>query len=140
GNHSKEILGYGVRQGKLYFLDVSHNNGASAVLAAHTSTLDKEKQAIWLWHRRLGHPSFGYLKHLFPSLFSSLSISEFKCSVSELDKRHRIPFSPSMNKSSIPFQVVHSDVWGPAKIPSFSKSYYYVSFIDECTYGLDHLA
>lgn len=26
--------------------------------------------AIMLWHYRLGHPNFMYLRHLFPSLFS----------------------------------------------------------------------
>ena len=29
--------------------------------------------------------------------------------------------------------IIHSDVWGPAKIPSISKARYFVTFIDECT-------
>lgn len=29
--------------------------------------------------------------------------------------------------------VIHSDVWGPARIPSISKARYFVTFIDECT-------
>ena len=28
---------------------------------------------------------------------------------------------------------IHSDVWGPAKVPSFSGSRYFVTFIDDCT-------
>ena len=28
---------------------------------------------------------------------------------------------------------VHSDVWGPAKIPSLSEARYFVTFIDDCT-------
>ncbi|KAM1781960.1 hypothetical protein ACFX11_040472 [Malus domestica] len=30
------------------------------------------------------------------------------------DKFCKLPFSPSVNKSVIPFEVVHSDLWGPA--------------------------
>ena len=26
---------------------------------------EKKKSEIWLWHRRLGHASFGYLKNCF---------------------------------------------------------------------------
>lgn len=33
---------------------------------------------IWLWHHQLGHLSFGYLKYVFPELFSYLLSSDFK--------------------------------------------------------------
>ena len=88
---------------------------------------------MWLWHRRLGHLSFGYLKKLQPHLFSVVSDSDFRCDVCELAKSHRISYSPSLNKSPIPFMKIHSDVWGPAKISSFSGARYYVTFIDDCT-------
>ena len=48
-------------------------------------------------------------------------------------KSHHITFLPSLNKSSVPFEVIHSDVWRPTKIPYISKARYFVTFIDECT-------
>ena len=38
----------------------------------------KRKFEIWLWHRRLGHASFGYIKKLFPSLFANFDVSSFQ--------------------------------------------------------------
>ena len=75
----------------------------------------------------------GTLRNYKPHLFSDFSISNFKCDTCELAKSHRIPYLPSVNKSFEPFAIIHSDVWGPAKIPSFSSACYFVTFIDECT-------
>ena len=58
---------------------------------------------------------------------------DFKCDICELMKSHRISYLPSLNKSVEPFAVIHSDVWGPAKVSSFSNARYFVTFIDECT-------
>ena len=41
----------------------------------HHSSKDK----IFGWHYRLGHPSFSYLQHLFPTLFKNVLLSSFKC-------------------------------------------------------------
>ena len=68
-----------------------------------------------LWHRRLGHASFGYMKKLFPSLFANVDVSSFKCDVCELAKSHRASFPLSLNKSPVPFIIIHSEVWGPSK-------------------------
>ena len=38
-----------------------------------------------------------------------------------------------MNKSPVPFMLIHSDVWGPAKNPSLNGSRWFVSFIDDHT-------
>ncbi|KAI5335133.1 hypothetical protein L3X38_025266 [Prunus dulcis] len=92
----------------------------------------KDKQQLWLWHRRLGHPSFGYLKHLFPSLFSSCDESSFKCETCVMAKSHRTVFPLSNNKAALPFELVHSDVWGPSRVTSHGFRWF-VTFIDDCT-------
>ena len=89
------------------------NKSAANIESASTSE-------IWLWHKCLGHSSFGYLKKLMPKLFVQLTNVEFKCDVCELAKSHRVPFQNSMSKSPAPFMVVHSDVWGPANTCSLN--------------------
>jgi len=67
---------------------------------------DKNKKKIWLWHRRLGHPSFGYLKKLFPSLFHKCNISDFICETCVMAKSHRA-FPLSNKKIDFPFSLIH---------------------------------
>ena len=50
------------------------------------------EQQIWLWHHWLGHPSFNYMKHLFPTLFTTLSPIDFHCEACILAKNHRVNF------------------------------------------------
>ena len=45
----------------------------------------------------------------------------------------KLPFVNSVSKSIHPFQVIHSDVWGPSPCNSIDGFRYYVTFIDECT-------
>ncbi|KAI5322143.1 hypothetical protein L3X38_031215 [Prunus dulcis] len=92
----------------------------------------KDKQQIWLWHRRLGHPSFGYLRRLFPSLFHSYDESSFKCETFILAKSRRTVFPLSDSKAAKPFDLVHFDVWGSARLIS-NGFRWFVIFIDDCT-------
>jgi hypothetical protein len=39
----------------------------------------------------------------------------------------------SLNKSMVPFDLIHSDVWGPAPVPTASGIRWFVIFIDDCT-------
>ena len=94
---------------------------------------EKKMSEIWLWHRRLGHASFGYLKKLFPSFFTMSDVSDFRCDICELIKSHRASFLLILNKSLLSFMVIHSDVWGPSKVPTLSGSHWFVTFIDDYT-------
>ena len=94
---------------------------------------DPKVKQIWLWHRWLGHPSFGYLKYLFPKLFVDLSISDFNYETCTLAKSHRSFYPLSMNKSEVPFTLIHSDVWGPSPKMTLSSSHWHVIFVDDCT-------
>ena len=132
---TRTIIGYGTRRGKLYYLDLTPSGETSISQAFKTSgaASGKNQNFIWLWHKRLGHASFGYLKKLFPSWFSKLSDFNFKCDVCELAKSHRVSFPLSMNKSTVPFAIIHSDIWGPALISTPSGARWFVIFIDDCT-------
>ena len=102
--------------------------------ANHTrSSSDRNKANILLWHRRLGHPSFGYLKLVFPALFSGLSNLDFKCETCILAKSHRVSYPLSFNKSQMPFELIHSDVWGPSPKSTISGVRWFVIFVDDCT-------
>ena len=52
------------------------------------------------------------MKKLFPSLFAKFDVSNFKCDVCELAKSHHASFPLTLNKSPVPFTIIHSDVWG----------------------------
>ena len=39
--------------------------------------------------------------------------------------------SPIVNKASAPFELVHSNVWGPCPIMSLTKFKYFVTFVDD---------
>ena len=63
---TRKILGYGVRRGKLYYLELTKNGGSKISQAIQANSEDRARATIWLWHCRLGHLSFGYLKKLQP--------------------------------------------------------------------------
>lgn len=75
--------------------------------------VDNKERQIWLWHGRLGHPSFGYMEHLFPCLFSNKSLSDLRCETCILSQSYKATTPLSMHKSHVPFALIHSDVWGP---------------------------
>ena len=93
----------------------------------------KKESEIWLWHRCLGHASFGYMEKLFSSLFANFDVSSFKCDVCEPAKSHRASFPLTLTKSPVPFMIIHSDVWGPSKFVTLDGSCWFVTFIDDCT-------
>ncbi|KAI5332284.1 hypothetical protein L3X38_022413 [Prunus dulcis] len=125
---SSKTIGCGTRKGKVYYLNL-----ASDSVASLNPSVKKQTSEVWLWHRRLGHASFGYLQKLFPSLFFQLDISSFTCNTCELAKSNHVPFPLSSHKSLVLFSLVHSHVWGSAKITTSGGARWFVTFIDNCT-------
>jgi GAG-pre-integrase domain len=125
---TKEVIGRGIKKGRLYHLEdlrIGETNLARGY--------SKAENEIWTWHRRLGHPSFSYLNKLLPSLFLGLDVSNFTCETCVKAKSHRVSYKQSFNKCSEPFDLIHSDVWGPAPIDSIAGYKWFVLFIDDCT-------
>ena len=74
-----------------------------------------------VWHCRLGHPSFSYLKHLFPMLFQKVDPLSFQCESCLLAKSQRKTYIPKPYYTSKPFYFFHNDVWGPSKVTTISR-------------------
>lgn len=97
--------------------------------ANSTSTLDK----IWLYHWRLGHPSFSTLKVMLLSLFLDSNNGNLYYGIRELAKQKHVIFLPSDKRNNFPFNLVHNDIWGPYDIYDIFRVRLFVSFIDDCT-------
>ena len=115
---TKQIIGKGRESEGLYILDLA----VPRPVAYSGVTTPFEK------HCRLGHPSLSLLKMLCP-LF--LSLSSLDCESCQFVKHHRLHSSSRVNKrTSAPFELVNSDVWGPCTVVSPTGFQYFVTFID----------
>ena len=106
----------------------SPSTGLQALFALSASSSSLHDS--FLWHCRLGHPSFVKLKETLP--WSHLS--EFHCESCELGKHHRSSYpSRTGPPTHRPFDLVHCDVWGPAPHTSPTGGKYYMVFVDVYT-------
>ena len=55
---------------------------------------------------------------MFALLLKGINVEKLHCDVCKLAKHRRSSFSISNNKISIPFVLVHNDIWGPSTIPN----------------------
>lgn len=39
----------------------------------------------------------------------------------------------SNKRTTVPFSLIHSDIWGPSRVPNILGARWFVSFIDDCT-------
>ena len=73
------------------------------------------------------------VRHLLPSLFSSLQNVDFKCDTCIKAKSQRVSYPVSLTKTNTPCALIHSDVWGPSPITTSSSYHWFVIFVDDCT-------
>jgi len=133
--HSKENIESGRGRERLYYLENVSQQTHKGMLAclANEHIQDKNKKKIWLWHRRLGHPSFGYLKKIFPSLFHKCNISDFIFETCVMEKSHRAVFPLSNKKTDFSFSLIHTDVWGLASQSTHNGKEWFINFVDDYT-------
>ncbi|XP_059650710.1 putative ion channel POLLUX-like 2 isoform X3 [Cornus florida] len=126
----KRTIGSGCEVDGLYLLDAPLSPQAHS--ASFSNIVSSNKPQLMRWHTSLGHISFGYLKHLFPSLFCNVAVSDLSCRTCHMVKHVRSNYPTSGNKSALtPFDLVHSDVWGPCPVTSCLEYRYFVLFIDD---------
>ena len=72
-----------------------------------------------LWHAHLGHPSLSRLQLLASQgHLGSVQFQKFNCTFYHFGKQTKLPFNKSDSFSSAPFDLIHSDIWGPTPVPT----------------------
>ena len=87
-----------------------------------------------LWHKRLGHSSYGAMKNTNAIVKYMPKIEEMRslCDVCQLRKSTRLPF-PKVGswRAKEKLELVHSDVCGPMSLSSIGGCKYFLTFIDD---------
>ena len=127
---SRQRIGSAREPSVLYYFERDLSFGGAGHAAASCFSVSR-RQRIMLLHCSLGHPSFLYLRRLFPSLFRNND--SFYCEICQLAKQKRVPFPPQPYCASKPFALIHSDLRGPSRISTFVNKRWFLSFIDDHT-------
>ena len=117
----------------LYFFEDKNQESRQTLVSGVASISVSSSKEIMLWHYRLGHPNFAYLKRLLPSLFNNKSLVSFQCEICQLAKHTRTSFIPRPYTPSTPFSLIHSDIWGPSKVTTSNGKRWFITFIDDHT-------
>lgn len=124
-------IGICLRSGDLYYLCSLHlpHRCTPAVTLVSSATL------LPLWHSHLGHLSLNKMKLLVSSgCLGNISITDISdCFGCRFGKQHALPYNKNLYVTRVPFDLVHSDTWGPASQLTKGGSFYYVLFIDDFT-------
>jgi hypothetical protein len=135
------VLLKGIRFGTMYKMQGSTiSDGCNSsifpdirVEEERNPTVSREK--VMLWHQRLGHIRKKGLRLLHGKGkvegMSNLSLDFDFYEHCVYGKKNWVRFPSSATREEGILQLVHSDVFGPMSVPSFGKSMYCVSFIDE---------
>ncbi|XP_038896599.1 aarF domain-containing protein kinase 1-like [Benincasa hispida] len=110
--NSEMTIGIAWHDGGLYFLTEDASSRICDRTSLLSSCFSNSETDYMLWHFRLGHPSFHYMKYLFPHLFHNINVFKLKWDVCVQAKQPRVSFKPQPYKPSKPFILFHSDVWG----------------------------
>ena len=80
-------------------------------------------------HKRFGHPSIQVLKTMFPSIKTPYPLP--LCEVCEYSKHKKAIYPSSQSRKNYPFQLIHSDVWGPIQEESIHGHRWFIVIIDD---------
>ena len=121
-----QVIGNGRKVGRMFELTTLHVPSSTTFCAASTPS------SIHLWHQRLGHTSLSKLRPLISQgSLGSIKEEPLHCTACQTAKQTALPFNPSISISASPFDLVHSDVWGPAPTPTMGGCRYFIIFIDD---------
>ncbi|XP_072064209.1 uncharacterized protein [Arachis hypogaea] len=120
-----KIIGTGCKVGRLFELENLHVPSSHLCAASSPSTLH-------LWHRHLAHSSLGKLRPLISTgVLGQVQNESLDCISCHTAKQPALSFNNNSSIACSPFDLIHSDVWGPAPTASMGGARYFVLFIDD---------
>ncbi|XP_072062244.1 uncharacterized protein [Arachis hypogaea] len=120
-----KIIGTGCKVGRLFELENLHVPSTNLCAASSPSTLH-------LWHRRLAHSSLGKLRPLISTgVLGQVQNESLDCISCRTAKQPALSFNNNSSIACSPFDLIHSDVWGPVPTASMGGARYFVVFIDD---------
>ena len=119
GLRTRNLIGAGRCKGGLYRMGMVDGN-RRALMAP-----------IDMWHKRLGHASKEKLSGV--ELLKSISFNHKNniCDSCAKAKFVRTPFSASSIKTNDCFELIHCDIWGSYRIPSYTRANYFLTIVDD---------
>ncbi|KAJ0437650.1 putative RNA-directed DNA polymerase [Helianthus annuus] len=119
GLRSRNLIGTGKCKGGLYRMGMfGEERKAMAV------TVER-------WHNRLGHTSQEKLAKIEFLKGVSFNHRNNVCDSCSKAKHTRSPFPLSKIKTKECFELLHCDVWGKYRIPSYSGANYFLTIVDD---------
>jgi histone deacetylase 1/2 len=124
---SRRILLHGRSHGGLYPVPFSRASSPST-----RRSFSGAKASSSQWHQRLGHPTNNVVHTIVKNhdLSCTSTSPRLVCDACQCAKSHQLSYTLSHRVTTMPLELIHSDVWGPA-IASSGGFKYYVSFIDD---------
>lgn len=128
----KMVKGEGKVSGGLYYLlnGASDDNMCSPDSTCLTVGKQNLSDQYSLWHNRLGHAPPSKLKHI-DCVKHCILASDKVCLTCPMAKFVKLPFNLSSSTASAPFELIHTDIWGPYKLCTRHKFKYFLTVLDD---------
>ncbi|CAN1189995.1 Retrovirus-related Pol polyprotein from transposon TNT 1-94 [Linum perenne] len=125
--HTMRKIGSAREARGLYQLDFPSHSHTS--LAA--SSFNFQPQDINIWHFRLGHPSNSRIQ-LLNKCNSEFVLDKIShCEHCHFSRQKKLPFPLSSNRAVAPFDLIHTDIWGPVSQSTYDGNSYFLTIVDD---------
>lgn len=112
-------------------VSVQSGNKVAAVSSASEQTINNTK----LWHLRMGHLPVEQLEYVssFPFDNNKPCLGDIFCQICPAARQSRKSFHSSSIKTTVPFQLLHLDIWGPYKEVTHNGCRIFLTIVDDYT-------
>lgn len=127
------VVGIANRIGRTYVLSGTEDVAAAAAYRAKTMT---PKEIASLWHRRFGHLSSQSLRlahTVTDGMPGAIEDITEPCESCRLNKSTKVINRQGPERATRPLERIHSDVWGPYRVPAIGGGIYFITFTDDYT-------